>query len=176
MTSRPISLKDVALLSGSIKDFGRNLRDWLHSVRGMSSRPEASRAITEAPPRLHRKFPRGRVADAWLAAYAEHLASTAGVAPPAWAFERARTAVRAVFDVGSSRRLRALALAHAPPAFRRRNLFTPSVDLPLSLRRGQPAKSLEERRKTNAARQRRFREARQAELQRLRALASAYRG
>jgi hypothetical protein len=61
-----------------------------------------------------------------------------------------------------------LALARAPLAFKRRNIFTPSVDLPLVLRAGRPTKSAEEKRKTNAERQRRFRQARLQELAALR--------
>jgi hypothetical protein len=67
--------------------------------------------------------------------------------------------------------LRTLALIHAPLAFKRRNIFTPWVDLPLALRAGRPAKSAEQKRKTNAERQRRFREARRRELAVLRKLA-----
>ena len=55
-------------------------------------------------------------------------------------------------------------------AFKRRNIFTPSVDLPVSLRAGRPAKSIEEKRKTNAERQRRFRKMRLKELSMLRKL------
>lgn len=58
-------------------------------------------------------------------------------------------------------------------AFRRHNIFTVSVDLPLCLRAGRPAKSVEEKRKTNAERQRRFRRARSEELAHLRLLHSA---
>ena len=67
--------------------------------------------------------------------------------------------------------LRALALARSPLAFKRRNIFTPAVDLPLRLRAGRPAKSPEEKRRVNAERQRRFRKARQRELIALRKLA-----
>lgn len=37
--------------------------------------------------------------------------------------------------------LRTLALVRAPLAFKRRNIFTHSVDLPLALRAGRPTKS-----------------------------------
>ena len=62
-------------------------------------------------------------------------------------------------------------MARAPLAFKRRNLFTPAVDLPLRLRAGRPEKTPEEKRRTNAERQRRFRKARQQELAALRKLA-----
>ena len=66
--------------------------------------------------------------------------------------------------------LRALALIQSPLPFKRRNLFTPSVELPLRLRAGRPVKSLDEKRRTNADRQRRFRKRRQRELAELRSL------
>jgi hypothetical protein len=71
--------------------------------------------------------------------------------------------------------LRALALIQSPLPFKRRNLFTPSVELPLRLRVGRPVKSLDEKRRTNADRQRRFRKRRQRELAELRSLKRMFR-
>jgi hypothetical protein len=168
---RPRTLKEIAERTDSLGDFGLNLRDWLHELRGVSSRRQAAAAIADEPALLREKFAEGYVADAWLAAYAEHLAGKVGVCAPAWAFLPSRIAIEPIFDEGgASRRLRMLALAHAPQAFKRRNIFTPSVDLPVSLRAGRPAKSIEEKRRTNAERQRRFRKARLHELALLRKL------
>jgi hypothetical protein len=168
MSLRPTTLKEIAQKSDSIEDFGRHLRDWLHELRRASSRPQAARTITEEPPRLRDKFPQGQVADAWLAAYAEHLAGKLGTPAPEWAFAPWRTSDDPIFDDGSTPTLRTLALARAPLAFKRRNIFTPSVDLPLALRAGRPTKSAEEKRTNNAERQRRFRQARIQELAALR--------
>jgi hypothetical protein len=169
MITRPKSLKEVAERSTSLGEFGLHLRDWLHELRRASSRPQAAAAVADEPPALRRKFPQGGVADAWLAAYAEHLARKVGRAAPAWAFAPGRVVADPVFDEGTdSPALRALALAHAPAAFKRRNIFTPSVDLPLRLRAERPAKTTEEKRKNNAERQRRFRQARMQELAELR--------
>lgn len=168
MSLRPTTLKEIAQRSDSIGEFGRHLRDWLHELRRASSRTQAAAAITDEPPRLRDKFPQGQVADAWLAAYAEHLAGKVGIRPPEWAFAPWRTSEDPLFDEGSTPPLRSLALVRAPLAFKRRNIFTPSVDLPLVLRAGRPAKSAEEKRKTNAERQRRFRKARRDELAALR--------
>jgi len=164
MSPRPTTLKEVAEGSDSIGDFGRHLRDWLHELRRASSRPQAALTITDEPPRLRDKFAQGEVADAWLAAYAEHLADKIGTVAPEWTFAPWRTPDDPIFAEGSTPALRILALAGAPLAFKRRNIFTPSVDLPLALRAGRPAKSVEEKRQANAARQRRFREARRDEL------------
>ncbi len=171
MTTRPKSLREVAARSDSLGEFGRHLRDWLHELRRFSSRAQAAATIAAEPPFLIGKFPEGRTADAWLGAYAEHLSRKLGRAAPAWAFAPGRIAQDPTFDQGAeSMKLRTLALLHAPAAFKRRNLFTPSVDLPLRLRPGRPAKSPEEKRKTNAERQRRFRLARHKELVALRKL------
>lgn len=170
MSLRPANLKEIAERSDSIGDFGRHLRDWLHELRRASSRAQAAAAIADEPPRLRDKFFQGQVADAWLAAYAEHLAGKIGVAPPKWAFAPWRTSEDLLFDEGSTPTLRTLALVRAPLAFKRRNIFTHSVDLPLALRAGRPAKSAAEKRTANAERQRRFRSTRRAELATLREL------
>jgi hypothetical protein len=168
---RPRTLREISERSDSIGDFGRHLRDWLHELRSVSTRRQAVEAIAEEPAFLKERFPEGNVADAWLAAYAEHLAGKIGVSAPEWAFVPRRIAAEPIFDEGSdNRKLRALALPNAPLAFKRRNIFTPSVDLPVLLRAGRPAKSIEEKRRTNAERQRRFRKMRLKELSMLRKL------
>jgi hypothetical protein len=172
MATRPKSLKEVAEQSESLREFGLNLRDWLHELRRASSHSQAAATVGDEPPRLKDKFPEGNIADAWLGAYAEHLAGKIHRTAPAWAFTQERIAAEPVFDEGAdSSKLRAIALARSPLAFKRRNIFTPSVDLPLRLRAGRPAKSLDEKRKNNAERQRRFRAARLQELKVLRKLA-----
>jgi hypothetical protein len=171
MNRRPSSLAEVAQQSGSLADFGRNLRDWLHHLRALSSRAQAVATIAAEPLLLREKFAQGDVADAWLAAYAEHVASKARIPAPTWAFAPIRVLAEPAFDeTDASPALRALALLHSPLAFKRRNLFTPVVDLPLALRAGRPTKPAEEKRRNNAERQRRFRAARRRELALLRRL------
>jgi hypothetical protein len=101
---RPTTLREVAERSDSITDFGRHLRDWLHDLRRASSRAQAAATIVDEPPRLRKKFPEGRVADAWLAAYAEHLAGKIGRPAPSWAFAHWRISEDPIFDEGSTRR------------------------------------------------------------------------
>jgi hypothetical protein len=169
MIRRPITLKEIAERSESIEDFGRNLRDWLHELRKVSSRPLAIRAIAEKPATLRSQFASGEVADAWLAAYAEYVSTRLEVPPPSWAFDRSRVAQKPWFadDLGSSS-LRLLALQRSPLPFKRRNLYASSVELPLRLRAGRPPHSIEEKRKANAERQRRFRARRKIEFSTLR--------
>jgi hypothetical protein len=173
MTARPRSLKEVAELSDSMAEFGLNFTDWLHEVRRLSSRAQVERSYGQEPRILDTRFEGGKTADAWLAAYAEHVASRIGRPPPNWAFHESRVATEPWFsDVLASKRLRASALARSPLAFKRRNLYTYSVELPLRLRPGRPSTSPDQRRRANAERQRLFRARRKAELKRLRGLFS----
>jgi hypothetical protein len=168
MSIRAGTLKEIALRSDSIGDFGRHLRDWLHEIRRASSRTQAFAAIADEPPQLREKFPEGRIADAWLGAYAEHLADKIGASVPEWAFVSWRMSKEPLFDEGATPALREIALVNSPLPFKRRNIFTPSIDLPLRLRAGRPGKSAEEKRRNNAERQRRFRQARLDEVATLR--------
>jgi hypothetical protein len=170
MNARPQTLREVPAGVASLADFGRSFRDWLHTLSRFSSRVQVAAAIREEPPLLTGRFADGGIADAYLAAYAELLAAKTGQASPDWAFDPRRVSSLPWFaeePVG----LRRLALIHSPLPFKRRNLFTRSVDLPLRLRAGRPWKSLSEKLHRNAERQRRFRERRRAELHKLRALA-----
>jgi len=172
MTSRPATLAQIAERAESIEDFGRHLRDWLHELRRISSRSQVSATLAAKPRILRNRFAGGEVADAWLGAYAEHLAQRSGIAPPHWAFDRARVAPEPWFaNESGSPVSRIIALQRTPLSFKRRNLYTPSVELPLGLRAGRPAKSSDEKRQANARRQRLFRERRKAELASLRKLA-----
>jgi hypothetical protein len=167
MSPRPLTLQDVALRSDSLEEFGRHFQDWLHAVRGFSSRPQVEAALREAPARLAKKFKDGAVADAWLAAYADYAAGKIGRPAPAWT--KGRVSPAPWFAVGPDTRERVTALRDSPPPFKARNLYTPAVDLPLALAAGRPAKPAEDLRKANAERQRRFREKRRKEWKRLRA-------
>lgn len=164
MTPRPQSLAEVAQRAESLHDFGWEFTDWLHTVRSTRSRSVLQHAIDPEPRLLAQRFPEGRVADAWLAAYAEYASTLAGLHLPAWASQSARIAPDPWFS-NDSRGERLLALRDSPPAFKNRNLFTPRVDLPLRLRAGRPPKTAEEKRRTNAERQRRFRNRRAVELE-----------
>ena len=170
MNPRPITLAEIAGRSESLEDFGRHFRDWLHEIRRHSSRPQLESIVQQEPPRLAGRFKQGEVADAWLAAYAEHLAGRIDRPVPAWAHKRSRVSPEPWFAADdASPRLRQFALRDSPPAFKKRNLFTPVVNLPLALRAGRPVKSAEHKRRNNAERQRRFRARRQTELKQLRA-------
>jgi len=166
-TGRPQTLRDVAARSRSLSDFGREFQDWLHTLRTLRSRPAITEAIKEAPEFLDIHFPEGATADAWLAAYAEHLANTLGLPVPAWTTTPARIARDPWFE-SATPALRLTALRDSPAAFKHRNLYTATVDIPVRLAAGRPPVPPERLRANNAARQRRFRHHRRAELDALR--------
>ena len=167
MNDRPKSLHEIATRAENLDHFGREFADWLHTLRTLHSRAALAQTIAAEPALLASRFPQGSVADAWLAAYAEYLAQRTGIPLPAWANSSKRIAREPWFS--SDRPLsRARALRDSPPAFKNRNLFTDTVDLPLRLRAGRPPKSAEEKRRANAKRQRRFRASRNLELDLLR--------
>jgi len=66
--------------------------------------------------------------DAYLAALAEHLATQAGLSPPAWVLRPMRFLARWWWP-GSARALDALALRDSPAAFRRRGVFVGDREL-----------------------------------------------
>lgn len=126
------ALSDVAAWSDSRAVFRRNLRDWADHVRGLTARSAAIGSVIVAPRPLRGRFPEGAVADAWLAAYAEYVCLHVAAAIPAWALKANRFLAEPSFDDGVvDPRMRALALDASPEAFRRRNIFTTTVDLTL---------------------------------------------
>ncbi len=172
MTPRPATLAQIAERSESVEDFGRHLRDWLHELRRVSSRLQVEAAVAERPRRLQNRFAGGAAGDAWLAAYAEFLAQRTGFSPPRWAYAPDRVAPEPWFaNESGSLASRIFALRQTPLPFKRRNLYTPSVEMPVMLRAGRPAKSAAEKKRANALRQHRFRERRKAEFAALRTLA-----
>ena len=170
MNQRPRTLAEIADQADSLETFGLLFQDWLHEVRRMSSRRQAWTAVLARPATLAGRFAEGSLADAWLGAYAEHVALRLEETPPAWAFEPGRILQMPWFsNPRGSTVWRIGALRDSPLAFKRRNLFTPSVQFPLRLRAGRPERSAEEKRAVNRERQHRFQERRRAELRALRA-------
>ena len=164
MSDRPKTLCEIATRAENLSHFGHEFADWLHTLRALHSRSQLAAAIADEPALLRQRFPEGAVSDAWLAAYAEHLAIHTGIPIPPWTGSAKRIALEPWFSTESAPSRRR-ALRDSPPAFKRRNLFTEAVDLPLRLRAGRPPKSAEEKRRANAARQRRFRNRRAVELE-----------
>lgn len=167
MNDRPKTLREIATRAGDLSHFGREFADWLHTLRTLRSRSQLMATIIEEPTQLRTRYPEGAISDAWLAAYAEHLATRTGIPVPAWTGSPKRIVPEPWFSTDSPASW-TRALRDSPPAFKNRNLFTEAVDLPLRLRAGRPPKTVEEKRRANAARQRRFRNRRALELDLLR--------
>ena len=149
---RPDSLFAVAALSESQACFGRQLADFEHELVRLSSRKGLSAAIEARPPLLAKKFPMGRIADAWLAAYTEELAFRYDLDYPDWIWQPDRfLEVPYIHDVHSPK-LKVWHTLKSPPTFSRRNLFV-DMHLPsIQLRRGRPRKSAAHQREMNRLR------------------------
>jgi len=175
MNPRPQTLAEVAQRATDLRSFGWEFQDWLHTVRSIRTRAELQRSLAPEPAELASRFSEGRIADAWLAAYAEQAAVLTGLEVPAWAQSPKYVLSEPWFSVDEPAE-RLLALRDSPPAFKARNLFTPRVDFPLCLRAGRPSKTSAEKRRTNAERQRRFRARRALELDLLRQVGEVLAG
>ena len=77
----------MASRSGSLADFGYNLRDWLHELRRVTTRSGLRQTCWHRPPRLAGAVAGGGIADAFLAAQVEYVLHRAGMEPPRWVFD-----------------------------------------------------------------------------------------
>lgn len=163
---RPTTAIEVATATHDAESFGRNLRDWQHELRNVSSRIEFARRIADAPQLLEPKLGDHSQCDAYLAAYIEWLCERHGVGPPAWLDEPQRFADKAWFDYPP---LWQDSFVHAPGAFRRRGVFTRPEDV-LQFRKGRPKVSTTHKRAKSAERQRQYRLRIREKLERLKTL------
>lgn len=115
---RPSSLAEVATLAVDSPSFHRHLADFLDEFR-LCGGPAS---LAEEPEQLSGRFPRGDVADAYLAAVAVSLAREARFAPPAWAWLPERK-LRTPWFASPGPAIRAMLLLESPAPFRERNLF-----------------------------------------------------
>jgi len=150
---RPATAADVANWSSDPESFGRNVRDWQHELRKMTSRHHFAQCIAERPPIMQDKLKDFSQCDAWLAAYVEWLCVRHKVQTPAWLDEPERFAVRPWFDYPP---LWMDTFVRAPSPFRRRSVFTLPEDV-LHFRKGRPHVSAVHKRQKNAERQKRYR-------------------
>lgn len=117
------TLAGVALRVRQGEDFDVAVREFLDEFALRSDEPAREGAIDWRPE------PTGdRRQDAYLGALAEHLAVAHGLARPGWSVEPERflDSFWFVSDVGG---FRAVAIAQAPAAFRRRGVFIPERSL-----------------------------------------------
>jgi hypothetical protein len=154
--SRPRTARAVARRAASVEEFGLNLRDWFHELRGASTRAQLREAVKVRPPRLAQRFLQGDVADAFLAAQVEFLCHQAKVRPPRWTQDPAYVLDKPWFSV-PGKRLRTHLLLDTPVEFRNRNVFT-TPEFTLPIRRGRPRVSEAVKREKARLRQQRFRQ------------------
>ena len=152
INSRPQTLAEIAKRSHSTEQFGYELADFEHQLAGLTSRRELADAIKDKPPLLAGRFEQGTVADAWLAALAEHLAFHYQLKYPAWIWEKSRFLLEPQIHDAHSKRLKVWHVLKSPVAFSRRNYFVDYQLPPIKLSRGRPRKSEAHKREMNRRR------------------------
>lgn len=151
--SRPKTAAEVVAGVKTLEQFGRALRDWQHELKQVSSRRQLTGRLAAAPRRLETAFQDGGIADAYLAGYVCFLADKTGLQRPAWAHSGSRVAKIPWFSNGDRKRL----LVTTPGSLREHHIFAEPENV-VTLRVGRPRKTDQERRRANAARQRRYRQ------------------
>ncbi|MDD2709605.1 MAG: hypothetical protein PHV34_16590 [Verrucomicrobiae bacterium] len=165
LVSRPETAAEVAEGARRLDLFGRAIRDWQHELRRISSRRDLAGRLMAAPRLLRRLFKDGEIADAYLAGYVCFLADKAKIKRPDWACAPLRVAKQPWFSREDRKRL----LVVTPGALREHNIFAEPENV-VAIRTGRPSKTDGERRQTNAARQRRYRQRVREKLKELRRL------
>jgi hypothetical protein len=117
------TLAGVAQRARSDEGFHPAVREFLDEFALRGDERSRSAAITERPATTGE--PRY---DAYLGALAEHLATAHGFQRPAWSLEPDRFLSRFWF-VSEVPGFRAISIAQAPAAFRRRGVFVPERSL-----------------------------------------------
>lgn len=118
-----LTLAGVARRSRGEEGFDHAVREFLDEFALRPDDSSRAEAIAAEPP------PTGDARhDAYLAALAEHLAAAHGLDRPAWSIRPERFLDRFWF-VSDVPGFRALAIAQAPAAFRRRGVFVPERSL-----------------------------------------------
>ena len=120
---RPTTLQEVAAESRAYREFGRNLKDFLHEFaqakkRGLPLGP----MLAEEPRLLAREFENGNICDAFIAATADYLSRVNGIQSPHWSLNQARALEKPWFSE-DWREVRLLLLRDTPSAFKDKNLF-----------------------------------------------------
>ncbi len=117
------TLAGVATRTRSGEDFHYAVREFLDDFSLRADDRSRSDSIAERPQSTgERRF------DAYLGALAEHLASAHDLARPQWSIEPERFLDRFWF-VSDVRGCRAISIAQAPAAFKRRGVFVPERSL-----------------------------------------------
>lgn len=117
------TLAGVARRTRAGEDFNHAVREFLDEFALRSDEEGRAAAIAERPAKTaDERF------DAYLGALAEHLAAVHDLQRPEWCLEAERFLDRFWF-VSPTPGFRAIAIAQAPAAFRRRGVFLPERSL-----------------------------------------------
>jgi hypothetical protein len=117
------TLAGVARRAGSEADFRHGVREFLDEFALRPDDRSRAAAVEEEPPATGDSR-----RDAYLGALAEHLAAAHRLSRPAWSVAPSRFLDRFWF-VSDVRGFRAISIAQAPAAFRRRGIFIPEGSL-----------------------------------------------
>ena len=120
---RPKTLFEVAAESRAYREFGMNLKDFLHEFKEAKERGEPlAPMLRDEPPRLASLFPEGDVCDAFIAGTADYLSRVNNIEPPNWSLAADRMLEHPWFsEPYLSMRLRLL--RDTPSAFKDKNIF-----------------------------------------------------
>jgi len=129
MQNRPQSLKEIAIESASLAEFGLNVRDFLRewNLAARAGR-NLNQLIADEPAIMAGAIEQGEVCDAFLAALAVHLSGKGSLIAPDWADDPRRRLSQPWFSL-ESKAARDWLLTEALPTFRERNLFIDSSAL-----------------------------------------------
>ncbi len=117
------TLAEVGRRAGSDEEFQHGVREFLDEFALRPDDRSRAAAVEEEPP-----LTGDSRHDAYLGALAEHLATVHRFERPAWSVAPSRFLDRFWF-VSEVRGFRAISIAQAPAAFRRRGIFIPERSL-----------------------------------------------
>ncbi len=120
---RPATVQEVAAESQSYREFGYNLKDFLHEFdfakdRGQSLEP----LLADEPRRLAGHFKEGVICDAFLSATADYLSRINHINTPKWALKE-DLVLEVPWFSPEFPEVRLLLLRDAPSAFKDKNIF-----------------------------------------------------
>ena len=133
---RPKTAREVSLEIESLEDFGYNMKDWIHELKRVTSKEDFVVVVAEAPRRVKEVFPGGEIADAYLAAYVDHLCQKSGVSSPEWT-QKEDLVLEEPWFAENFEVTRMHLLIYTPSAFKNKNVYTfPEITLGFCERKG----------------------------------------
>ena len=120
---RPVTLQEVAVESQSYRQFGYNLKDFLHEFDFAKDRGTSLESLlADEPRRLAGCFDEGNICDAFLGATADYLSRINHIHTPEWALKEDLMLEMPWFSPEFPE-VRLLLLRDTPSAFKDKNIF-----------------------------------------------------